>query len=373
MKEKFNRKENFNRSELLRGIIKNLDLIHKDSALSLAMSECIVKRGKIHGIWFTQEGGLLHPAIIPNLSSWVAEALDQKFEVVLWTNTKQIAQVEIERLKTAQITIKDHSECKDSRFYKYFEFFLSRGIAGDKAAFALASDVLRMAILEKTEAHEYYIYVDPNDTTLINLKKNLAGLDKCMIRNSFGFSFYVAPIMGGSPFDMSNKNYELRNDVLIGLKALNIEFFNDYFRAYQIHLEAKYKNYYKPTTDEQAQKLAREITNQTGDDFFMVALGGKCSRVVTTFGNYKEISPMVHCLGYFHHERRAEHANTWLPIGDLKEETEWYESLIFSKKTVASIDKQLTIAVTAQTPLATESNTLPAAKKPLIKPGFLLL
>lgn len=146
-------------------------------------------RGKIHGIWLTNSGGKLHDAIIPNLSSYVQEASSNNFTIELWTNINELAQTEIDQLRLNSIIVRDHSECQTSSFYKYFLYFLEKGLQGDKAAFALASDILRMAILELTPEDQYFIYFDPNDVVFANLNDSLKELDNR--NNLLGLSFHI--------------------------------------------------------------------------------------------------------------------------------------------------------------------------------------
>lgn len=273
-------------------------------------------RGYINGIWLTQRDGKLHPAIVPNLESWVTDAASCDFGVVLWTNINDIAPEEIDSLKSRNIIVKDHSLCESSPLYKYFIFFLKKGINGDKTAFALASDILRMAILDLADDNEYYIYADPNDVKFVGLKASLEKIPKRIASIKFGFSFYVEQIPGHPNI------FHRRNDVLIAHKIVNRNFFRDYLAAYLKHVAEKHSIYVKPTTDSQAQKLANTISNQTGNDFFCVVLTRPFATVRATFGNYKALYPIVNCLVHLRHERSIEYANTWLPQGELIEQNQ---------------------------------------------------
>lgn len=279
---------------------------HMGRSLELPM------RGTINGIWLTQKEGTLHPAIIPNVSSWVADAASCGFQVVLWTNKHELQAKEVEELIRQGVIVKDCGLCKESTLYPYFSFFLEKGIQGDKTAFALASDILRMAILEQAPATDYFIYVDPNDVTLVDLKRHLRGLPSHMSMNSLGFSFYVSPLLGR--MDM----FHVRNDVLIALKQTNPEFFRDYLNAYRAHLEKTYTEYFNPTTDGEAQTLARKITVQTSTAFFQIRVSS--GEVFATFGPYKELWPIVHAEAALEHERNVGNGNTWLPLKDFREE-----------------------------------------------------
>jgi hypothetical protein len=296
-------------------------------------------RGTIHGIWLTQRGGKLHPEIIPSLSSWVSAAASCDFSIVLWTNIKELAPEELKRLKAAKIIAIDHSACKASPLYKYFLNFLEIGIKGDKTAFALASDVLRMAILDLTENDKYFIYVDPNDIALFNLKDKLENLDLHMSHNKFGFSFNVEP----TPY--RSDMFDVRNDVLIALKNKNISFFKDYLNAYWEHLEKTYESYVKPSTDYQAQQQALSISNQISDNFFRVdSFNDHSIRVVTQFANYNELYQRVNSAMYLNSERKMMHGNTWLPIGDLKEEWKELAKYGISPENIDHIKKSANIS-----------------------------
>jgi len=267
-------------------------------------------RGAIHGIWLVTPGGKLHSAIIPNLATWVPSALQADFQVVLWTNINELAPVEITRLKAANIQVADPTACKDSPLYKYYDFFFAKGVKGDATAFALASDILRMAILDFTANDKYFIYIDPNDVELINLKANLNDLDLSMQHNKLGFSFPVGPVTGNTNV------FDIRNDVLIALKASNPNFFKDYLNAYWANLEATYKRYAKPTTDAQAKLLATRISNDTSTLFFRLEQTDDNSiQILSQFGTYSENWQNLNSGFYLNHRRTAENGNTWLPIG----------------------------------------------------------
>lgn len=287
--------------------------------------------GSINGIWLTQKEGTLHPAIIPNISSWVADAASCGFQVMLWTNKQELQAKEVEGLTRQGVIVQDYSLCKESTLYPYFLFFLEKGIQGDKTAFALASDILRMAILEQTPATDYFIYVDPNDVTLVDLKRNLHALRLHMLRNSLGFSFYVDPLFGR--YDI----FHVRNDVLIALKQINPEFFRDYLNSYRAHLEKTYTEYFKPTTDGDAQTLAGKITVQTSTAFFQIRVHS--GEVFATFGPYKELWPNIHAEAALEHKRNIKNGNTWLPLKDFCE-----ERMLMDK-----LEKKLGIKLTTRT------------------------
>jgi hypothetical protein len=320
-------------------------------------------RGAIHGIWFTQPSGKLHPNIIPNLSSWVSAAAANNFTVVLWTNTNEIVPDEIAKLRKAGIEVADHSLCKTSPLYKYFNIFLAKGIKGDNTAFALASDILRMAILDLTANNEYFIYVDPNDIQLHNLNAKLKRLHSHMDLNSLGYAFNVEP----TPYraDM----FDTRNDVLIALKQKNPEFFRDYLNAYLTNLANNHTKYVKPTTDRQAQDLENLISNQTSAVFFQVNLFSDNSiRVVTSFANYHELYQLVNTEGYLQSQRLMQHGNTWLPIGELKEELEELAQYNIFPENLPGTKNHLTAATPSQ--LASSSSHIPAVMSVL---GVLIL
>jgi hypothetical protein len=267
-------------------------------------------RGAIHGIWLVKPNGKLHPAIIPNLSTWAHVAAKDEFHVVLWTNINELAPAELAHIKASNIQIADPSACKDSPLYKYYEYFFTKGLKGDTTAFALASDVLRMAILDFTANDKYFIYVDPNDVKLLNLADNLQHLDSVMHNNKLGFSFPVGPVAANS------KVFDIRNDVLIALKANNPNFFKDYLNAYWLNLEATYKKYKTPTTDAQAKLLATRISNDTSTLFFRLdQVEDNSINIVSQFGKYSESWQAVNSSFYLTHARVTAHGNTWLPVG----------------------------------------------------------
>lgn len=271
-------------------------------------------KGTINGIWLTAPNGTLHPAIIPNLSSMVKETKGSQFEIVLWTNTQEIQKSEVDKLRGIGVVVKDYSLCKTSILYPDFTDFLTKGIKGDKTAFALASDILRMAALELAPDNEYFIYADPNDVNFTMLSRDLKEhLPAFPIQNSLGFSFFVMPM------DENSKIIQTRNDVLIALKTINQPFFKDYFMDYAANLDNTSFEYSKPTSDGAAQALARKITMQTGERFFQVTLDS-LDRLMVKFKHYEIASQHIHVGTYLQYNRDLENGNTWLPIGKLEEE-----------------------------------------------------
>lgn len=267
-------------------------------------------RGAIHGIWLVTPGGKLHKAIIPTLSSWLPAATESDFQVILWTNVEQLAPAEISRLNAANIKIGDPRDLKDSPLYKHYEYFLQKGVAGDITAFALASDILRMTILDFSAANKYFIYIDPNDITLLNLANNLQNLDTLMHTNKLGFSFPVGPVA------IKTDVFDIRNDVLIALKANNPQFFKDYLTAYWANLEQSYQRYEKPTSDAQAKFFANRITNSTSFLFFRLEPAkDQTIKVIAQFAKTSAPYQIVNSNSYLTYRRTLEHANSWAPVG----------------------------------------------------------
>ncbi|KTD17770.1 hypothetical protein [Legionella jordanis] len=262
--------------------------------------------GKIHSIWFTQASGKLHPAIVPNLLSW-SKNISNDFSIELWTNLNELLPSEIESLKLNNIIIRDHSACNPSPLYPYFLFFFEKGLQGDKAAFALASDVLRMCILGLTPDDEFFIYVDANDTAFLDLKKNLQNLDAFTQRSNLGYSFQAVA-------HPEERMVYTRNDVLIALRKIKPAFFNDYLKYYEQHLEQYHKDYVVPKTNSQAVELARNLTNSTERSFFRFIEKNDQELVAfTTFANHLDYVASINCMGFFPYVRLESSANTWLP------------------------------------------------------------
>lgn len=267
-------------------------------------------RGAIHGIWLVAPGGKLHKAIIPTLSAWVPAAAAADFHVMLWTNIDELKYEEIIRLKDAKINIGDPRKLKESPLYKHYEYFLNKGIKGDTTAFALASDILRMAILDFTANDKYFIYVDPNDINFLDLSANLHKLDAHMAKNKLGYSFPVGRV--ASKTDV----FDMRNDVLIARKANNPNFFKDYLTAYWTNLEETYQRYEKPTSDGQAKFFANRISNGTSILFFRLEPSNhKSVKVVAQFADYSEVDQVVNSSVYLNYTRIIQQGNNWVPVG----------------------------------------------------------
>lgn len=264
-------------------------------------------RGAIHGIWFTEPGGKLHPEILPNLTKIAGDAAKEDFYIMLWTNTSEIDPQEIAQLQAAHIIVSDHKACQKSPLYKYFEYFLNKGIQGDKAAFGLASDIFRMAILDFTAADKYFIYFDVNDMFMSNLAIDLHNLDQEMSDNSFGFAFPAKPIADGA------RILETRNDLLIARKDLNPEFFKKYLEAYWLNLKRTYKTYKKPDNDQDAKLFANIISNETSPLFFVLQIEPNLPiKVLAQFGDYQEYIQVVNSGTYIKYVRNSTHSSTWL-------------------------------------------------------------
>lgn len=301
-------------------------------------------QGAIHGIWLNKSGNSLHPAIIPKFSAWAPVAAESDFQVVLWTNTDVLTQKDIDSLKKTNIVLADPRSCKDSPLYEYYSFFFEKGLAGDKAAFAMASDILRMAILDFTAEDKYFIYVDPNDIELTELKDDLQHLDCRMKNNKFGFSFPV-----GRP-NQESEIFDVRNDVLIAKKNQNPEFFKQHLEAYWANLEKTYKNYKAPANNTEANILVNTISSNTSSVFFKLEKNDNSDFitkynpivVITQYADFKEASQLVNSGSYLHFKRVIEHGNTWLPSDEMLSQEEMasinalIQSNVVSEKSVST-------------------------------------
>lgn len=271
-------------------------------------------RGTFNGIWLSNNG-LLHKAIPQNLAKLTLAAKLNGFSIILWSNLSKLNNNEINIMESLGVILKDYSLCEKSRFYIYFYHFYQLGMAGDVTALALASDILRMAILDIANDDEYYIYADPNDLDFPYFKDDIQKLDEKFKNNSFGFSFLVMPgrdVVSSASSD-NNDLIFTRNDVLIAKKNINPEFFKKYFDAYEYHLKNEYKKYSKPNSNKEAEQFANQITNSTNSNFFLV-LPVKPSEVVwARFHNYKNIYTEINAFSYFNYMQIRENSSTWMP------------------------------------------------------------
>jgi hypothetical protein len=107
----------------------------------------------------------------------------------------------------------------------------------------------------------------------------------------------------------------MRNEVLIAKKDINPGFFEKYFEAYEKHLKNEYKKYKKPSNNNEATKLANQITNSTSSYFFLALPVQPIEVVTATFGNWKygEAYPDINVLNYLKHEHIRENSSTWMP------------------------------------------------------------
>lgn len=260
--------------------------------------------GTINGIWLTPRGGKLHPAIQTNLSSCVDGAARSGFQVILWTSRENLQKAEIGSLEAKGVLVQDHTLCTPSRFYRYFLFFLKKAEKGDKVAFALASDILRIAILELVKPGEYYIYADPNDIKLIDVETSLSEkLPRLECENPWGFSFYIKKMPGG--------RVQKRNDVLIALKTVNSLFFDDYFQAYAHHLSDQ-AGLYNLKAHRDPENLARKISNSTASPLFLIQLSSENDKILAGFDpEYIALFPEIHIEAYITYEPDRDNGTTW--------------------------------------------------------------
>ena len=89
----------------------------------------------IYGVWITQAGGKLLPGITPDIPSLVSDVKACGLSIVLWTNIDEMVTEEIETIKSLGIVLKDCSSLNFSDYYDVFLSSLTKGKAGDKAAF----------------------------------------------------------------------------------------------------------------------------------------------------------------------------------------------------------------------------------------------
>ncbi len=267
-------------------------------------------KGTFNSIWLTGKGKGLYPSLVENMlrHSSIIQAAD--FEHVLWTNLDELKEGAADGLRDAGVVIKDHKECEKSSLYRYFKYFLEKGIDGDVAAFALASDILRNAIMQLSEPGQYYVYYDANDTVFKDLEASLKDIDK--LKNDWDHFFCVK---------CSAVYIDIRNDVIITRKS-NSEYIEMYLRAYEKNLKETYASYTKPTSDKDAVAAARKIsapafwvleeTDPSKAD--CVEDGPPVLRMTTTFG-YSRLVPVrnIDCNKVLPYEQDTRNMLTWLP------------------------------------------------------------
>ncbi len=240
------------------------------------------------------------------ISQWKKKAVKCNFTIVLWTNLNELAEEEKKSLESLGITFNDYSICEMSRFYRYFLYFLNQGIAGDKAAFGLASDIFRMSLLELAPADQYFIFVDGNDILLPDLENNLNKMMQSFYLNQLGLTFLIIP-HPNHPGD-----YHVSNEVVVALKRINPNFFKDYFEAYKNNLEKTHKQYSRPTTYEEAHTMVALISNQVTNNFFGYYCTGGVVAIFAKFGLYEEPLFSLNCT-LLPYKRETQFSNTWIP------------------------------------------------------------
>ena len=275
----------------------------------------------INGAWFSRDG-TLHPNIIPNMTAWKAEAEQVGFKVRLWTDRNGLHEGLLTTLTELGIEVIDHSQLSRSRFYPYFAYFHRLGMKGDKAAFALASDVLRMAIIEHASLADCCVYADPNDIKFVDLKRHLMKLKHSMRMCRQGFLF---------PIEMMETEKGLfcflRNDTLIAHKILNPPFFLAYFSAYFKHLQDVAWRYIKPQNVCEAREFALSISNQIIDSFFEIINSGMLLIRPTFIADRPGSIDFRNSQLFLPSVRVHSAANTWVPRDRGDDEERWVERL----------------------------------------------
>lgn len=286
-------------------------------------------KGTINVIWHSADGSL-HPQILPNLEKIVGDAAKNAFDIALWTDTQRLVENHKVELARLGVKVKDYRECSSSRFYPYVTFFLEKAFAGDKTAFALASDVLRMSILELSPDDQYYIYMDGNDLKLLDLDRDLKKLEQEFEHNRLGFSFPIEKI-----HNLREEIFHIRNDFLLALKNKDKEFFENYFKAYEEHLSSNAFSYKKPITDGEAQDFANNVTMSTSSStFFLICkfVNNNEPFIQVKFGKFSQTVFSGATEEYFTFTRDAHLGNTWLPLGLLEEEKALLEKEIGAER-----------------------------------------
>lgn len=281
-------------------------------------------KGSLHGIWFTNSGRI-HPKVIELLPRWARELQGTGLTAVLWTNKASLDKDTIAYFERNNVKVCDYSLCEKSKLYYYFLYFFEKGQAGDITAFALASDILRMAILDGIDEEEYYIYADPNDTEFDHLGLAVSQLERRFARNTLGFAY---PIHLQVNPDQTDFRLDIRNDVLIAFKKRNPAFFRDFLECYKNSLELRHSFYLKPRTVTEAINQALTITNCTYGAFFTVtydeaSLQSARATMATmaTFGPYRATWADIFTRCYLAFTRIIDAADTWYPVENALQES----------------------------------------------------
>ncbi len=287
-------------------------------------------KNKIAAVYFLQKGSLLPEGCVESIIETAIVGSKANFFFEFWTNIDTLDQATINSLTNSNIEVKDYNSLRAKEhqhpinaIIDIIKNFVQLGDEGDIAAYAAASDVLRIAIATSLKKDTLYIYYDCNDTFFgPDLLEQLRRLPQEFNQNPWGLAFEHTP-------------GDLRNDRMIVRKINNPRFLNAFFLDYFQLVGEHYEKYKGCETEALKQSFITTITCFTSlfrmqgklitpnRDLFSIDSSG---RIVVLFRNhrhtsfssktnylvdYQASSNAVNFATYITSERVAEKSCSW--------------------------------------------------------------
>lgn len=214
------------------------------------MAASVMATGKMVAIYFLKKDDLFAEDILQNIMYITKACKDSNFSSEFWTNVETFDPVAFSVLAREGVKIKDYTSLEE-KYVDIIRYFVELGNQGDKAAYAAASDILRVAMAESLEADTLlYVYYDCNDTVFSKLQEDLGQLPDKFEKNPWGLAFQHYT---GFPID-------LRNDRMIVRKKNNPEFLEAFFREYFESVQNHYQKYKWCQDEDTKQRFITKIT-----------------------------------------------------------------------------------------------------------------
>lgn len=259
--------------------------------------------GTVNGIYF-QKNGTIPEEVIQNMSKAAVDANKTDFLCCFWTNAAILSSEVRDRLVEGGVVIRDYKEVDEPLRNRITEF-IAKGDNGDIAAYALASDLLRVAIAGLAPAHQITIYSDPNDITFESLGTDLANLPESFSQNPWGFSFPIELV----DFYDEQPVALLRNDRMIVRKDNNPKFFAEFFVRYIMVVEKEILNYKETNDDSSKKQQLDRISSFVTSIPFNVTKSGSVF-MANNVGSLAKISS-IDFASYIKSDRNIKHGNQW--------------------------------------------------------------
>lgn len=290
----------------------------------------------IGGCYFTPNGDIPE-AVVTNLLKIGSIAKNSSFFVYFWTDLSKLNLKLKKKLVDEGIIVQDYRELKTT-FNEVLAKFIEKGHMGDKCAYALASDIFRVAYSEVLAEEQIFVYIDLNDIEFLDLNNDLFYLRDKFKKNPWGLSFPINIFNTDSSGKITL--VELRNDCLIMRKSNNPSFFERFIKNYRTTLLQREHSYITPENYNQAKKQADGIS------CFISSIPIEIDQDLGTvyMVNAKEQAKVeeIDFSKYIAVQRMFEHGNQW-HAGDVEAELELIKKALNEDSSISEEIKSKTL------------------------------